>query len=314
MSDDPYAALGLTKTATAEEIKKAYRKIARTSHPDLNPDDPQAETRFKAASHAHDLLSDPDARARFDRGAIDARGAERKERKYYRGYAESPGNPYRSGQSSDDHGDASDIFEEFVRRQGRQGGGASGRGFAARGHDRRYSLEVQFLDAARGAQTRITLPEGASLDVAIPKGAADGQTLRLRGKGEPGLGGGPPGDALITLSVRAHALFRRDGNDILITLPITLDEAVLGAKVDTPTIDGAVKLTIPKGASGGQILRLRGRGLVSVGAMSGDAAARGDQKVELRIVSPPQIDDALAAFMETWRKTNPYDPRKGMKA
>lgn len=309
MSDDPYAALGVAKTATAAEIKKAYRKIARTSHPDLNPDDPDAETKFKAAANAYDLLSDADARARFDRGEIDASGAERRDRNFYRDYAEAPGNPYRAGPQFEDHGDASDIFEEFIRRQGRPGGGASGRGFAARGHDRRYSLDVPFLDAARGAQTRITLPEGASLDVAIPKGSADGQILRLRGKGEPGLGDGPPGDALITLSVRPHALFRRDGNDILLTLPITIDEAVLGAKIDTPTIDGPVTLTIPKGASGGQILRLRGRGVDRAGA-----TARGDQKVELRIVAPPEIDDALAEFMETWRKTNAYDPRKGMMA
>jgi DnaJ-class molecular chaperone len=307
MSDDPYAALGVPKTATADEIKKAYRKIARTSHPDLNPDDPAAEGKFKAASHAYDLLSDPDARARFDRGEIDASGAERQERKYYRDYAEAPDNPYRAGRPFEGHGDASDIFEEFIRRQGRPGAGGSGRGFAARGHDRRYSLEVPFLDAARGAQTRITLPEGASLEVSIPKGSADGQILRLRGKGDPGFGGGPPGDALITLSVRPHPVFRRDGNDILMTLPITLDEAVLGGKVDAPTIDGPVKLTIPKGASGGQILRLRGRGVDPVGA-----GPRGDQKVELRIVAPPAIDDALAEFMETWRKTNAYDPRKGM--
>ena len=305
MSDDPYAALGVAKTATAEEIKKAYRKIARTSHPDLNPDDPEAEARFKAASHAHDLLSDPETRARFDRGEIDASGAERQERRYYRDYAEAPGNPYRARRPFEDSGEASEIFEEFMRRQGR---GASGRGFAARGHDRRYSLEVAFLDAARGAQTRITMPDGASLEVAIPRGSADGQTLRLRGKGDPGFGDGPPGDALITLSVRPHPLFRRDGNDILITLPITIDEAVLGAKVDTPTIDGPVTLTIPRGASGGRILRLRGRGVAPVGD-----GPRGDQKVELRIVAPPQIDDGLAEFMETWRKTHAYDARKGMK-
>ncbi len=308
MSDDPYAALGLTKTATAAEIKKAYRKIARTSHPDLNPDDPDAERKFKAASHAYDLLKDPEMRARFDRGEIDASGVERPERKFYRQYAEAPGNPYRSGPGFDEFGDASDIFAEFLRRQDQGERRSSARGFDMRGHDRRYSLEIPFLDAVHGGTTRITLPEGVALEVKIPKGSDDGQTVRLRGKGEPGFGNGPPGDALITLTVQPHKLFRRDKNDIHVTLPITLDEAVLGAKVEVPTIDGAVNLTIPKGASSGQVLRLRGRGVTSIGAKS-----RGDQLVELRIVAPPQIDAALAEFMTTWRKTNSYDPRKGMK-
>lgn len=317
MSDDPYADLGLTKSATAEEIKKAYRKIARTSHPDLNPDDPAAEARFKAASHAYDLLKDPETRARFDRGEIDATGAERhqqqqhqQQRRYYRDYAEDPGNPYRSARGGEDFGDASDIFAEFLRQQQAGAGrrGSAGQGFDIRGQDRHYALEVPFLDAVNGGSTRITLPDGASLQVKIPKGSADGQTIRLRGKGDPGFGKGPAGDALITLSVRPHGLFRRDGNDILITLPITLDEAVLGGKVDTPTIDGTVSLTIPKGASSGQTLRLRGRGTAPIGS-----DRRGDQLVELRIVAPPKIDDALAEFMQTWRKTHAYDPRKGMK-
>lgn len=319
MSDDPYAALGLTKSATTEEIKKAYRKIARTSHPDLNPDDPDAEARFKAASHAYDLLKDPETRARFDRGEIDASGAERqqphqqrqrqRQRQYYREYAEGPGNPYRSARGGDDFADASDIFAEFLRQQAGAGRrGSAGQGFDIRGQNRHYALEVPFLDALNGASTQITLPDGASLKVKIPKGSADGQTIRLRGKGDPGFGEGPPGDALITLSVRPHKLFRRDGNDILITLPITIDEAVLGAKVETPTIDGTVSLTVPKGASSGQTLRLRGRGAAAIGSDK-----RGDQLVELRIVAPPKIDDKLAEFMQDWRKTNRYDPRKGMK-
>lgn len=313
MTDDPYASLGLTKTATADEIKKAYRKIARTSHPDLNPDDPKAEARFKAASNAYDLLKDPETRAKFDRGEIDASGAERRERQFYRDYAESPRNPYRSGQRVDDaegfegFGDTSDIFGDFLR-QARQGGaGRSQHGFRAAGPDMRFALEVPFLDAANGGKTRITLPDGSGLEVTIPEGTAEGQTIRLRGKGGPGFGGGPAGDALVTLSIRPHPVFRREGNDIVITLPITLDEAILGAKVPAPTITGSVNLTVPKGASSGQILRLRGRGVKPAGG-----GAKGDQRVELRIVSPPQIDDALAAFMEDWRKTHSYDPRKGM--
>ena len=304
MSTDPYAALGLTKTATADEIKKAYRRIAKESHPDLNPDDPAAEAKFKAASAAYDLLKDAETRAKFDRGEIDASGAARQERQYYRDYAEAPSNPYRSGGRFSDFGEEVDIFAEMLRGRAR-GAGAEG-GFAARGADRHYSLAVPFLDAANGAATRITLVEGASVEVRIPAGAEDGTTLRLRGKGEPGFGEGPPGDALITLAVRAHPVFRREGDDILVTLPITIDEAVLGAKVEAPTIAGPVNLTVPKGASSGQTLRLRGRGIKGQGAP-------GDQRVELRIVLPPEVDPALAEFMEGWKAANGYNPRAGMK-
>ncbi len=302
MSTDPYEALGLTKTATAAEIKKAYRKIARDSHPDLNPSDSKAEAKFKAASAAFDLLKDPEKRARFDRGEIDASGQERPDRRCYRDYAETSQNPYRGG--AGDFGDTSDIFSEFFRRQNRSRSG--GAGFRGRGSDRRYTLDVAFLDAVNGGKTRITLPEGATLEVSIPKGTADGQTIRLRGKGEPGPGGGPAGDALITISVTPHPMFRREGDDILMTLPISLDEAVLGGKVAAPTIDGSVQLTIPRGASSGQVLRLRGRGVQPPGDKP-----RGDQRVELRIVMPPEIDDDLARFLESWRETHGYDPRKG---
>ncbi len=315
MSNDPYKALGLTKTASDAEIKKAYRKIARTSHPDLKPDDPEAEARFKGATAAYDLLKDPKTRARFDKGEIDATGAERPDRQFYREYAEAPGNPYRSGPQhgqSGDFGDASDIFSEFLRQRAGEGAqysqGHGQQAFRARGADLRFSLEVPFLDAVKGATTQIQLPNGAALEVKIPQGVSDGQTIRLRGKGNPGIGGGPSGDALVTLSVRAHPLFRRDGNDIVITLPITLDEAVLGGKVAAPTIAGKVNLSIPKGASSGQVLRLRGRGVKPPGSK-----AQGDQRVELSIVSPPHIDDGLADFMTGWRKDNAYDPREGMK-
>lgn len=304
MSADPYAALGLTRSATAEDIKKAYRKIARTSHPDLNPDDAAAEARFKAASAAYDLLKDPEIRAKFDRGEIDATGAERPQaRSYYRDYAEQESNPYRAGGRYEEF-DPSDIFEEMLRGRSRGPRGAGGGGFSARGMDRHYTLAVPFLDAAKGAVTRITLADGAEVEVRIPEGAEEGTTLRLRGKGEPGIGEGPPGDALISLTIRPHPIFRREGDDILMTLPITLDEAVLGGKVEAPTIGGPVQLTVPKGASSGQVLRLRGRGL----------RGKGDQKVDLKIVLPPKIDEALAEFMEGWAAKNAYNPRKGMKA
>ena len=318
MNNDPYAALGLSKSASDADIKKAYRKIARTCHPDLKPDDASAEARFKAASAAYDLLKDPKLRARFDQGEIDATGAERAERQFYREYAEAPGNPYRagqhqSGQRPEEFADASGIFAEFLRQRAGEGGPYSQSyaqtDFHARGGDRRYSLDVPFLDAVKGGRTQIKLPDGAALDVKIPEGIADGQTIRLRGKGSPGHGDAPAGDALVTLSVRAHPLFRRDGDDIVITLPISLDEAVLGGKVATPTISGKVSLSIPKGASSGQVLRLRGRGVKS---RKGSGRERGDQRVELSIVSPPDIDGDLAEFMQEWRTNNAYDPRKGM--
>lgn len=308
MTADPYAALGLTKSASDADIKKAYRKIARTCHPDLKPDDAKAEAKFKAASAAYDLLKDPETRGKFDRGEVDASGAERpQQQQYYRDYAEAPGNPYRSGpnrrgQGFEGHDDMSDIFADFLRQRGQEGGRFQSRGFDARGTDQRYMLNVPFLDAVRGGKAQITLPDGSAIEVKIPEGTADGQTIRLRGKGGQGHGKGPQGDALVTLNVVPHPLFERDGNDILITLPISLDEAVLGGKVATPTINGTVNLSVPKGATSGQTLRLRGRGV----------KGQGDQMVTLSIASPPKIDAELAKFMESWRKSNGYDPRKGM--
>ncbi len=310
MPDDPYKALGLTKAATADDIKKAYRKLVRTNHPDLHPDDPNAEARFKAVAAAYDVLKDPETRARFDAGEIDGLGAERPQRQYYRDFADAPDNAYRQAGGAHRQGfgpdaDPSDIFAEILRNRGRTpGGGFGDQGFQASGPDARYSLEVAFLDAVRGAETRITLPDGQSLAVKIPVGTEDGQTLRLRGKGGPGYGGGPQGDAMITVLVRPHPVFRREGDDILLTLPITIDEAVLGGKVTAPTIDGPVGLTIPAGASSGRILRLRGRGVARPGRKT-----RGDQMVELKIIAPPDPGAGLRDFLTEWRKTHAYDPR-----
>jgi DnaJ-class molecular chaperone len=304
MSDDPYAALGLTKTATAADIKKAYRRLVRTSHPDLHPDDAGAEARFKTVTAAHDLLKDAATRARFDAGEIDASGTERAPRTYYRDHADAPGQEFGQRQGFENFGDPSDIFAHILRQRGRPGQGDGG--YAQGGPDLRYTLEVAFLDAARGAKTRITLPEGGSLEVKIPKGLVDGQTLRLRGRGGAGYGGGPPGDALVTVQITPHPVFGRIGDDIEITLPITIDEAVLGGKITAPTIDGAVSVTIPKGASSGRILRLRGRGVARAGAPAGDAL------IELRIVTPLGHDAGLAEYLTEWRKTHAYDPRKVM--
>ncbi|NCQ24812.1 MAG: molecular chaperone DnaJ [Rhodobacteraceae bacterium CG17_big_fil_post_rev_8_21_14_2_50_63_15] len=306
MPNDPYKTLGVTKAATTEEIKKAYRKLVRTSHPDLHPDDAGAEARFKAIGAAYDILKDPETRARYDAGEIDGLGAERPRRQYYRDFANSTENAYQQGRGFGSNVDPADIFAEILRNRARSSGGDTfgGRGFEAPGQDVRYSLDVPFLDAARGAETRITLPDGQSLAVRIPQGTEDGQMLRLRGKGAPGYGGGPAGDALISIVVRPHPVFRRDGDDILLTLPITLDEAILGGKVTTPTIDGPVGLTVPAGASSGRVLRLRGRGISRAGQKT-----KGDQRVELKIVVPPDPDAGLRAFLSDWRKTHAFDPR-----
>ena len=303
MAHDPYAALGLTKTATQDEIKKAYRKIARTSHPDLNPEDSAAEARFKEAGHAYDLLKDPEQRRRFDAGEIDATGAEQAPRGYYRDEARRPENPYTQrhtasrGSSFGDGFDADDFFAQFARGQG-----SSGRAGDVPGQDARYRLSVAFLDAVRGAKTRITLPDGKSIEVTIPEGARDGQTLRLRGKGELGYGAGRPGDAYITLDVAAHPEFERDDDDIAITLPISIDEAILGGKVPVKTIAGTVNVTIPPGANSGQLLRLKGRGVKG-------RTGHGDQRITLKIVLPAKIDDDLTTFMQSWRAEHAYTPR-----
>lgn len=307
MLNDPYEALGLTRTATADEIKKAYRKLVRSSHPDLYPDDPGAEARFKAIGAAYDILKDPETRARYDAGEIDGLGAERPQRQYYRDFADASGHAYQQGRGVGPDDDPADIFAEILRNRRAREDGFGDRGFSARGADLRYSLEVPFLDAARGAETRITLPDGQSLSVKIPPGTEDGQTLRLRGKGAPGYGGGPGGDALITILVRPHPVFRRDGDDILLTLPITIDEAVLGGKVTAPTIDGPVSLTIPPGASSGRVLRLRGRGVARAGKKT-----KGDQTVELKVVVPPDPDEKLRAFLSEWRTTHAIDPRANL--
>jgi DnaJ-class molecular chaperone len=302
--DDPYKTLGISKTASADEVKKAYRKLAKQHHPDLNPGNAASASLFKDISGAYDLLSDADKRARFDRGEIDATGQERADSSFYRSHAGGPqGARYRAGPGFD----PSDIFSDMFSRAGQPGGGGFGRGadfreFKTRGNDVSYSLAVDFVEAAKGAQKRLSFPDGKTLDVNVPAGAETGMTLRLRGQGQPGMGGGPPGDALIEITVEPHPQFRRDGKNVLVDVPVTLTEAVAGGKITVPTIDGPVSMTVPPASNTGARLRLRGRGISVKGA------AAGDQYITLKVVLPAEPDQALKDFIKDWPARD-YDVR-----
>ena len=316
MSDDPYTILGVAKDASDDAIRKAYRKLAKTLHPDVNPGDKAAEDRFKAVQAAYDLLKDPEKRARFDRGEIDASGQERPQQQYrYRDFADAGAeHPYHSDAGYADMGDLGGIFADLFGDRmggGRAGGGRrrGGGGVHMRGRDTRYQFTVDFLDAVNGTKSRLAMPDGKALDLTIPPGLRDGQTLRLKGKGEPGLGGAPDGDALVEVHVRPHKLYRRDGDNLELDLPIALGEAVLGARVKVPTPEGPVTMTVPKGANSGQKLRLKGKG-VPKGPEKG--AARGDLYVVLQVRLPERIDDELRDAIERWSKGHAYDPRRNL--
>ncbi|MFW8637417.1 DnaJ C-terminal domain-containing protein [Cribrihabitans pelagius] len=307
MSDDPYDILGVPKDASQAEIKKAYRKLAKKLHPDLSPGDTGKAAEFQRVGTAYDILGDPEKRRRFDAGEIDASGQERPERQFYRQYAGADtGRRYHSTAGFDDFADASDIFADLFGQRMR-GGGRTARGFSARGADVRYHLDIDFMDAAKGAKRKVPLPDGQAIDLSIPAGIRDGQTLRLRGKGQPGMGGGPAGDAFVEISVNSHPLFRRDGSDIEIEVPITFDEAVLGGKIDVPTISGTVSMRIPKGASSGRRLRLKGKGIQPA------KGKQGDQLVRLKIVLPDKIDEEIEELARRWRDRVRHDPRKTME-
>lgn len=308
MAKSPYEILGVAPTAKQDEVRKAYRKLAKALHPDLNPGDATAEARFKEVTQAHQILSDPERRGRYDRGEIDASGAERAERPFYRAYADGDagdGAQYWHFASGDGGGAggfaAEDLFSELFGR-GRAAPG--GEQFRMRGQDVTYTLRCAFLDAVNGARRRVTLSDGKTLDVDIPAGTADRQTLRLRGQGMPGIGGGETGDAYIEIHIEPHAFFTRKDEDIHLELPVTLPEAVLGAKINVPTVDGRVALTVPPGSNTGDTLRLRGKGVKRP-----KGSGRGDQYVTLKVVLPDEPDDALKSFLEEWSQTHGYDVR-----
>ena len=305
--DDAYETLGVARDASQEEIRSAYRKLAKQHHPDLNPGDLSAEERFKGISAANGLLSDPEKRGRYDRGEIDAAGQEQAPGPSYREYADGErGRKYDhagSGRSGWSRDDLSDMFGSMFNRDR-----GSAPDSAMPGEDERYALTTRFLDAVNGATQRLTLPDGRTLEVKIPAGTMSGQSLRLRSQGGHGWNGGDRGDALIKISVEPHPFFTRDGQDIRLELPVTLSEAVLGASVAVPTPSGTVLMSVPAGSDTGAKLRLRGRGVAKHGA-----TPAGDLYATLRVqIGDP--DPALQAFLREWKPTKPSDPRRAMES
>ncbi len=293
MAGDPYSVLGVARGASDEEVRSAFRKLAKSCHPDLHPGDKAASDRFKSLSAAYDIVGDPERRRQYDAGLIDARGEPVRQP-----YANSAG-----AYSSD--GTFSDVFNDFFGDATWPGARPNSRpGFHVRGQDVRYTLEVAFLEAITGTKKRVTMPEGGVLDLTVPEGVADGQVLRLRGKGKPGFGGAEPGDALVEIHVKPHADFQRIGDDIHMSLPVSLDEAVLGGKIEVATPTGRVQLVLPKGTSSGRVFRLK-----SKGARSGATGKHGALLITVRIVMPDEIDEGLAYFISEWRKKHPYNPR-----
>ncbi|MGE4062015.1 MAG: DnaJ C-terminal domain-containing protein [Rhodospirillaceae bacterium] len=305
MAKNPYEVLGVASTASDAEIQKAFRRLAKKSHPDLHPGDKKAEDRFKEINAAYDIVGDEAKRARFDRGEIDASGNEIRQNPFARGGARhGAGAGYGPQGFSFDDVDLGDLFGGMFR--GGAGRGAGGDPFAgrARGEDQRFMLEIDFEEAVIGATKRLTLPSGKSLDVNIPPGIDTGQTIRLKGQGAPGPGG-QAGDALIEVKVRPHPGFRREGRDIYAEVHISLGEAVLGGKIEVPTVHGPVSMTVPKWTNGGARMRLKGKG---VPATKREPA--GDQYVVFEIVLPKTPDKELEEFVKGWAERKPYNPRK----
>ncbi|MDP1632804.1 MAG: J domain-containing protein [Caulobacter sp.] len=307
MARDPYQELGVSRGASADEIRKAFRKKAKQFHPDANPGDASAEEKFKLASSAFDIIGDEDKRKKFDRGEIDADGREQ-----HPGFSGGPfgggasGDRYRQGPGGPgfEGVDINDILGDVFGQRGGGGGGRSSFGFGGngKGSDVRARLEIDLEEALLGGKKRIAFSDGRTLDVNIPKGAQDGQVLRLKGQGAPGRAA--PGDALIELGVRPHPLYRREGEVLYMDLPVSVPDAVLGGKVEAPTPDGPVTLTVPKGSNSGAQLRLKGRGFVNARGQRGDLFAK------IVVTLPESPDAQLEKFAESWRKDRPYSPKK----
>ncbi|MCG8693298.1 MAG: J domain-containing protein [Minwuiales bacterium] len=306
---DPYTTLGVSRTASQADIKKAYRKLAKELHPDRHPNDERTAERFKDVSAAYSILGDEKTRRRFDQGEINADGQQQAPGGgFWRSYGRQGGQridpedfqTYEFGSGMDDL--FSDLFGSMRR------GGERRRPRREKGADKRFTLRIGFVEAARGGTRRLTMPDGKTLDVRIPPGIEDGQQIRLKAQGDPGPGGGPAGDALIEVTVEPHTLYTRKGLDIHVELPVTLQEAVLGAGITAPTIHGNVNLKVPKRSNTGTTLRLKGKGIHTAGDKR-----QGDQYVKLKVMLPQQIDDDLERLVEKWADSHAYDVRAGLK-
>jgi DnaJ-class molecular chaperone len=318
MAADPYKVLGVSKSASEADIKKAFRTLAKTHHPDKHANDPKAQKKFQEISGAYDILGDKEKRAKFDRGEIDESGNPRGFDPGAHGFQGGPfgggGGGARDfhfgfgGQDDQSQGfRAEDIFSDLL-------GGLGGRGRRGaqprKGESYEIAVTVSFEEAARGGTRRIMLPEGRDVDERIPVGTKDGAQIRLKGQGGPGAAGGPPGDVLLTMSVAAHPYYTREGDNLRMELPITLQEAVLGGKVPVPTLTGTVELTVPPNSNSGATLRLKGKGIPGRGTSGGGEPA-GDLYVKLVVTLPEKGDEALKDFVEKWDKK--YDPRAKFK-
>jgi len=307
---DLYSELGVARSASEADIKKAYRKLAKELHPDRNRDNPRAAERFSKVTSAYDILSDKDKRAQYDRGEIDEEGNPKAPFGFGHGAGGGGFRPGAGGfEMGGDAADLSDLFEGLFGGGARRGGFGGFNGFGRRetppqkGGDVAYRLAVPFEDAAALTEQRVTLGGGKTVSIKLPKGVEEGTKIRLSGQGQPGPAG--PGDAIITISIQPHRFFRRDGNDVRLDLPVSLDEAVLGAKIRVPTVDGAVMMSIPKGSTSGRVLRLKGKGF------HGKDGTRGDQLVTL-MVDLPKDDPALEAFVAAWEAAGKGNPRAAL--
>jgi len=313
--NDPYKTLGVAKTATEAEIKKAFRALAKKHHPDAHPGDEKAKQRFQELSAAYDVVGDKDKRAKFDAGEIDAAGNPRGFDP--RAYGQQGGNPFGGGarggspfgfswgQGGGEEAQgfsAEDIFSEILGGRGGRGG-ARPQSRVAKGEDFQIAVTVAFAEAIQGGTRRVVLQNGEQIDVRIPAGLKEGQQIRVKGRGGAGRGGGPNGDILIQAHIAAHPFITRDGNDLRMDLPVTLKEAVLGAKVPVPALSGTVNLSIPPGSNTGAVLRLKGKGV--------PGTTPGDLYVRLVLALPDKPDADLTRFAEGWSAE--YDPRARMR-
>ncbi|WP_420336018.1 DnaJ C-terminal domain-containing protein [Roseibium sp.] len=324
---DPYSVLGVAKTASEGDIKKAFRKLAKKYHPDQNKDDPGAQQRFAEVNQAYEIVGDKDKRAQFDRGEIDAEGKQRFQSKGFDGFsgfedfgAAGGAQGFRSSGGNTGGFDdiLNDIFGGFGGRGGRSGAGAgagpggfAGAGAGARakapprkkGKNAEIIARVSLEDIVNSGKTQVTLPSGKTVNVTLPKGVEEGEKIRLKGQGHPGEHGGPAGDVMVEVRIKPHKLFEMKGTDLHLDLPLTLYEAVLGAKVRTPTLSGAVNLTIPPNTSSGKAMRLKGKGLPNKNG------GHGDLLVKPQIIMAPHSDNELDTLMKAWKEITPYRAR-----